>query len=800
MEDVKLLVTCAQRGDIDAFEMLVRRFQDMAVGYAYSLLRDFHLAEDASQEAFIGAFQDLSSLRAPEAFPAWFRQIVFKHCDRLTRGRRVSTAPLEAIAEMPSGEKDPAETLEEREMQDWVLDAVEALPEDERTVTTLFYISEYSHTQIAGFLGLPMATVNNRLRAARKRLKMRMLNMAKQRLHEGAPSRNTEFKEKVLRMIRPEELKSEQFYEWSGGRGTDVWEMICAAITGDLDTIKRLVEKEPTLVNCSYQSRTPLHFAVRENQRAVVEFLMDAGVDATSRSGNPWHELPLVIAQDRGYGELAAFLEARLKRDHQINQEGEEVAEVIRQRDLTRVKAMLDRSPELIRATDGRGNQPLHWAVMTRQMKLIDEMLRQGADINARRPDGARPLDLTNGDYWYRGWRHVPREALQNHAVLIGYLLAKGADYDISVAAKLGDAERVRELLSKDPELANRVPSYSTYYSGLPLPNAAGGHLEVVKTLLEAGADPNTPEPGLAPRGRALHAAAAGGNLEIAKLLLEAGADPNQDVDSSWNCCSIAWTQKHLEMIKLLASYGGKFHEDMNLKDKDADILKLMYGDDLPLRYYVDTGDVDTLKAKLETDLGLVREVFDLAVEKYDIYGESIQEDVAKLCLKYDPDGVKRFNNFGFTRSLVRRRSPKMLDAARLLFEHGMNPNASDWLRVTPLHVFAMHGYGEGAALFIEYGADLHARDEEYLSTPLGWAARWGQKEMVERLLEKGAAVNLPDDPPWATPLAWAEKKARAPVPPMNPGGGPRPDHWQPEKQKDYEEIAEILRKRGAKA
>ena len=59
--------------------MLVRRFQDMAVAYGYSLLRDWQAAEDASQEAFLEAFRDLPKLRQPEAFPGWFRRIVFKH-------------------------------------------------------------------------------------------------------------------------------------------------------------------------------------------------------------------------------------------------------------------------------------------------------------------------------------------------------------------------------------------------------------------------------------------------------------------------------------------------------------------------------------------------------------------------------------------------------------------------------------------------------------------------------------------------------------------------------------------------
>ena len=65
----------------------------------------------------------------------------------------------------------------------------------------------------------------------------------------------------------------------------------------------------------------------------------------------------------------------------------------------------------------------------------------------------------------------------------------------------------------------------------------------------------------------------------------------------------------------------------------------------------------------------------------------------------------------------------------------------------------------ESAAIFIDHGADLHARDEEICSTPLGWAAKFGQTPMVEFLLRRGAKPNLPDDPPWATPLAWATRR-----------------------------------------
>ena len=182
MKELRQLVEQAQSGDLAAFGAMVRRFQDMAYGYAYSLLRDFHLAEDAAQEAFVQAYRDLPALRKPAAFPGWFRKIVFKHCDRLTRGKRPPTVPLEAALGQLSTERDPASDAVEREMKDRVLAEIEALPEDERLVTTLFYIDGYSHKDIAEFLEAPATTINNRLHASRKRLKKRMTAMVEDTL------------------------------------------------------------------------------------------------------------------------------------------------------------------------------------------------------------------------------------------------------------------------------------------------------------------------------------------------------------------------------------------------------------------------------------------------------------------------------------------------------------------------------------------------------------------------------------------------------------------------------------------
>lgn len=182
MEELVALINRAQVGDAEAYGVLVSRFQDMAYGYAYAILNDFHLAQDAAQEAFIEAYQCLPSLREEFAFPAWLKRIVHKHCDRLMRRKRLATAPLEAVAEVASSQPGPAELAERRELAQRVQEAIRELPDQQRVVTTLFYINGYSHQDIAEFLEVPAKTVKSRLHASRTRLRERMIDMVEDEL------------------------------------------------------------------------------------------------------------------------------------------------------------------------------------------------------------------------------------------------------------------------------------------------------------------------------------------------------------------------------------------------------------------------------------------------------------------------------------------------------------------------------------------------------------------------------------------------------------------------------------------
>ncbi len=172
------LIARVRAGDPSAFTTLVQRYQELALGYAFAILRDFPLAQDAAQQAFIEVHGSLAGLEDPEKFPGWLRGIVRHQCARLVRRRRVLTVALDAAAGVAAATPGPERRAEDREALDLVLQAVATLPPLEREVVVLYYIREYSQREVAAFLGLPVTTVNNRLHAARRHLRAAFLPLS----------------------------------------------------------------------------------------------------------------------------------------------------------------------------------------------------------------------------------------------------------------------------------------------------------------------------------------------------------------------------------------------------------------------------------------------------------------------------------------------------------------------------------------------------------------------------------------------------------------------------------------------
>ena len=187
----------------EAFGELVIRFQDMAFGCAFAVLGDAYLAQDTAQEAFVTAWQKLAQLREPAAFPGWFKRIVLTQCNRLTRCKRLQLVPLEAGVHASTSEPGPHFSAERQELVTKVLQAINELPDNERLVTTLFYVNGYTQADIGEFLEVPVSTVNKRLYSARQRLKGSVVELFKSDLQQQRPSRDKSFSNEVNTKLRP---------------------------------------------------------------------------------------------------------------------------------------------------------------------------------------------------------------------------------------------------------------------------------------------------------------------------------------------------------------------------------------------------------------------------------------------------------------------------------------------------------------------------------------------------------------------------------------------------------------------
>jgi len=201
--DVEELIGRAKQGDLDAFAEVTRRFQHMAFGYALALLRDLQQAEDVVQEAFVAAWFGLLSLADPAAFPGWFRGIVRHQAHRVLRQRQSEALPLTVAESVPADEAGPDGRFERGQQLAAVLGAIARMPAPLREVVTLFYVHDCTQQDIATFLSLPVTTVNNRLHAARKQLKRRMLTMVKDTLE--AHRLPDDFAARIGRIVRARE-------------------------------------------------------------------------------------------------------------------------------------------------------------------------------------------------------------------------------------------------------------------------------------------------------------------------------------------------------------------------------------------------------------------------------------------------------------------------------------------------------------------------------------------------------------------------------------------------------------------
>jgi RNA polymerase sigma-70 factor (ECF subfamily) len=158
--DQRSLVERAQRGDHDAFAVLVREAIARLDAAARLILRDRELARDAVQDALLAGWQNLRGLRDPDRFDAWLHRLLVRACINVLRRRR--SRPLEVdlpAIDLPS-DGDVASNLADRELVD---EALRHLDPTWRAVVVLHFFLGMPLPEAAAVLGIPLGTAKSRL-------------------------------------------------------------------------------------------------------------------------------------------------------------------------------------------------------------------------------------------------------------------------------------------------------------------------------------------------------------------------------------------------------------------------------------------------------------------------------------------------------------------------------------------------------------------------------------------------------------------------------------------------------------
>lgn len=288
-----------------------------------------------------------------------------------------------------------------------------------------------------------------------------------------------------------------------------------------------------------------------------------------------------------------------------------------------------------------------------------------------------------------------------------------GKVWEILAASKEGNLAKVQELVAGCADLI-----YAQYNYTPPIHFAVReGHKDLVKYLLEKGA--HSPEYKFYPFQESLQVIARDRGLDdIADMLDEYAADESISKFRGDNG-EIDYGRTDLQK---------EFEQEVGRGNiaRVSEILSKYPGFALDPTYFWSEG------------------ILVFAAKEYNI-------PMMELLMSYGatvPELLKWTQFYYFERT----------DSAKYLLEHGMNPDTGSWQEVSILHDMAQKGFIDRAELLIKHGANINAIDDEYLSTPLGMAARWGREEMVAFLLKHGADPEL-GGAAWSTPLHWAIKK-----------------------------------------
>ena len=177
------MIAKCKKGDREAFNELMEKYQKKVFSISYGMLSDYEDASDASQEVFVKVYRSIASFKGEASFATWLYRICANVCNdmlrkRQRRGVSVSLDTEEdergSAAELVSDEPTPEESLELSETQRLVRNAVNELSPEYREIIIYSDLQQMSYDEIAKILRCPTGTVKSRLNRARNALRKKL--------------------------------------------------------------------------------------------------------------------------------------------------------------------------------------------------------------------------------------------------------------------------------------------------------------------------------------------------------------------------------------------------------------------------------------------------------------------------------------------------------------------------------------------------------------------------------------------------------------------------------------------------
>jgi len=430
---------------------------------------------------------------------------------------------------------------------------------------------------------------------------------------------------------------------------------------------------------------------------------------------------------------------------------------------MAKKKKFIDEVPEMKEDF----NKVLVQAVYNRDFKMVQWAIKMGADIDAQDDTGYTALAKACN---HKASLEISKFLVEKGANIEG-IGAKEPSYDIETplthASMYGELELVRFLLDSGAEV-NKVGGYGRtplHFAATPSSHWSNDFPEIVKVLLEHGADPNIAHHG---GDNPLMEAIWGEefDINIAKMLIDHGTDLEFEDSYSGTALSRAAEKGMMDVVKLIEESLGKKNikpeilrkallEAMREDKKEMVWHLLRQGEGIleitdykvnVLSYAARKGHTDIVEYLFEQGLDPSKHDVGYGLGEAAYYG---QFEVMKLLIEGGFDVVGEKSLF------LKVTRQGYMDMAIYLLDKGADINVQDYKGNSTLSLAVWEGKIEMAKFLISKGVDVDIRNEHNWNA-LMQAIHQGYADIVELLIEKGSGLNAVDEEQGATPLILA--------------------------------------------